>query len=664
MSGRFIAALRTKQWPTGLDVTVNDFEINDRGGPVSASIEASGQDNALWGLIALIGEKIIIANQHGNIVWHGQINGIAGVVAGNSIGITLKTCYNRVAVTYSAPDATGASQSYTTAWTENTDSQAVYGVREHVLSIGEANAAMALRRRDDYLAAHAWPTLTGKGWSASPSKLTISCVGLAQTLAYRKVSMPRGRIVNEPTSRTTQLIGWRRSSNGIGLSSAGVYDNGNLLSALQSGDFIVISNAVLGNGTYMVKSPSNTQLFQLTSTNVDYDAPDDIYDFNDGLTDIRTNTWIGITNSARNNGYWYIKQTSPPGRLTISTGASGGSLQDGDGGTITTITQGQTVGLNIAPVILRPGQSTVAIDVFGSRIAQRFQVTETMTAGRLALYLAKTGSPADSLRVAFYTDVAGNLGTQAVQTTISPANIYAADEPVETWIDLPSPSLAAGYHWIVVERTGSYSDTDYYRLSLSSTAYLSTLAWNGTAWAPLNYREYPATEQYSMPFRLYDVEDSSVTIQRIISTYPSPLITGLVMPATTGVLINSFLDNDQSALDELIALLDAGDSAGNRLILTCTVDGTLHVYAAAALNEGSAPVLHRDGVIHSPQGARYAAGVFPVGGYLALPGVPRAINDTWRLSPTYVASIRYNTDNDTFSYQTATDDSSLIMLTA
>lgn len=663
---KFIATPVNRQWPAGLDVQIKTFETNDRGGPVSAELACSGQDNALWGLIPLIGQQIVIVNQHGNTVWHGLIQTISGVVEGNSIGVTLKTCFNRIAVEYSAPDETGASQSYTTDWLDNLDSQQQYGIREKILSIGEANPEIASRRRALYLQQHAWPALTGKGWSASPSALTMTCIGLAQTLTYRRVQFLRGRLVNEPTTRTTQLIGWRRTGNDIGMSSAGIYDNSSRLSPLQTGDRIRLTGSTWGNNYYSIKSPSNTQTLQVVSDQFDYDNPDDIYDWNDGLSDVRANTWIAITNSSKNNGYWYIKQVTPPDKLTISGSASGASLNDGpDDSPTATLTQGQSVGVNVTLRIVKPALSTIDIELFGTRVAQRFQVTDSsIILGSMALYLGKAGTPSDTLRIAFYSDASGTPGSQFAERIVAPAEIYEDTQPSETWLSLPNLTLAAGYYWIVIERTGAQSDSDYFMLSLSKHSYLSTLAWTGTDWTELNYRDLPTVTQYSVPFRLYDTEDTSITMQRIIASFPSNLVTSIFIQPT-GVMTNSYIDNKGTALDELTALLNAGDSAGQRLVMDCKPNGSLHIYPITNTPTIAAtPVLHRDGAIYSPNGARHPVGIVPVGNYMTLPGVPQTINDTWRLSPVYIATARYNAENDDFTYQTAADeDNSLLFLT-
>ena len=654
----FTAQLVDYNWPVGLTITVNSYELTDRGGPKAAQLQAQGQDAALWGIIALIGRRLVITNGSGNLVWHGIISKISGAVANNSIAVDLETCYNRIAVEYTAPDAYGASQSYRTDWESNTDSVEQYGARELIFSVGESNTTMAELRRSQLLAAHAWPALTGKGFTTSASTLTIDCVGTAYTLDARYVENTGGRLVNEANGSATMTIGWQLTSTELGFYD-GLHDIQARLGALNNGDLFTISGSTSNNVLMQVAAANDDPQVVVTSTQISFGEPDDCYDGNYGFGNLKSPAWVYIGGDTSNADYYLIEQVNDAGSFRISPGAGSAFTNESPNGNNRTVTMGHRVTVTGTVTTEMPGD-TVTVTMYGSSLAQRFYVPSSFEAGTMALQLRKVGSPSDGVRVTFYADSGGSIGSSLFSVTLPASSIPISTGPQEIWLDLSAYTFATGYYWFIIDRSGSIDPVNYFQVGITPTTYYTTLAWTGSAWANLNYRDPPTYTQYSIPFKLYDLEDTSTTMQRIVAIYPSEQVTAINV-TDTGVLTNQYMVNKRTAYAELVGLLDIGDSGGSRLILNCSKDGTLFVNEADVAAASGNMTLHKDGQLYTYAGAPVDRGVLPVGAWLRLPGIPESLNATWSMSPVYITSARYDVRSGSFDYKTLADDTNAIM---
>ena len=655
----FTAQVSYASWPAGIAITITDYEITDRGGPKSANLEISGQDNALWGVLALIGKQLVITNDNGVIVWHGIISKLSGNIAGNQIAVDLGLCYNAVAVEYTAPDAYGASQSYRTDWATDANSISAYGRRELIFSIGEASTTEANYRRGLLLAQHALPALTGKGFSAGISKLTVACVGTAYTLDDRSVSLTGGRVENIGGSTQTLTIGWQLYDTTIGFSASAIHDINARLGAFNNGDIVAVSGSVKNNGLKQVSARNNDPQVVVTSTQIEFDAPDDCYDWNGGFGNITAPSWVVIGGDTSNAGIYYVESAESTSKFRISPGGGSSFTSESSNGNNRTVTMGHKVTLATHSNLERPGPG-VLLNLYGSSVAQRFYVPSAMDTGAFSLQVRKVGDPIDGVRVTFYADSGGNIGSSLFSVTLAAADMPITTGPQEIWIDLPRVSLNAGYYWFIVDRSGAISTTAYFQIGITDIEYYSTLAWTGLTWTPLNYRDPPNYTQYSVPFRLYDTEDTATSIERIIVNYPSPVAT-TVFIEDTGVLVGQYRDNKRTAYAEITALVDSGNSAGERLVWMCSEDGRSFIYPSDGPDADTIASLHQDGRLYSKQGAAIERGVFPVGRYMNLPAIPESVNAQWNLSPVYVASVRYDLRSGQFDFKTAADDTNSIM---
>jgi len=618
--------------PPACKVTVNQYSATDRGGFDSAELSVTGQPLALWQLLPWLGKTLAILNPIGRMVWRGMASELTLGFGGFAVGASLTDMANRIAVVYSVINPTGASIPMTTDWLDDLESQTLFGVKELRFSAGDASTEQALAKRAELLAGLAWPV--GTPTLTPTANATVRCIGLYQTLDWKYFTNLNGRIRNEPSGGETISLGWRLTSTEIGFfRNEGVFHLGNTVDGLQAGDSIVVTGSASNNGARTVKQVDADEA-EYSAATISFDPADDILDSADGFTSLDRSAFIQVTGSPANSGFHWVKNKPSNSQLEIRTTLSHPIVTEAAGPWIT-LRQGARIAVNESAYDELPGAS-VTLTLVGCVCAQSFVSPISMTAGKVALRLAKVGSPADSLSVSLCSDSAGVPG--AVLGTGVLSSSYLDEQPAEIWIDLPPVVLSAGAtYWLKVERTGAFSPIDYYELGLSDQPYHSAKGWNGSSWVSLTRDGSPL----SIPFSLHDTEDASVSMSRIIDQCGQSFVTALDC-APTGVNRCQFTDNDATALQELNKLIDLGASGGQRLIALVDEQNRLTVSPEPTLAELSAPVLHQDGRLHDASGSRWDEGRLPVAQWVTLAGVPEDINSSWRISPIFVQSASYN----------------------
>ena len=302
-----------------------------------------------------------------------------------------------------------------------------------------------------------------------------------------------------------------------------------------------------------------------------------------------------------------------------------------------TLTQGSRIVVEESVINGIPGPS-VTITLVGYIIAQSFVPATTMVAGKVCVRVGVKGSPADSLSVSICSNSAGSPG--ASLGTGSVVGSALGDGQEEIWIVMPAITLTAGAtYWLKVDRTGATDPENYYSVALSETPYGATKAWNGSAWVSFVQEKIAK----SLVFRVWDTEDTAVSMARIISTCGQGFVTG-VLVSNTGVKRCQYTDNDSTGLAEITKLIGFGAAGGVRL--TCAVDeaGLLTItgeLSTSLVNVEQLPVLHQDGKLLDFSGSPWDDGRLPVGQWVRLAGVPDELNAAWRISPIFVQAASY-----------------------
>lgn len=158
------------------------------GGPRAAEIGVSGSAEALWEMVEKLRCPIEVLNEQGEACWWGFINEVQIGIGAWSIGVSLETMYNRVAVAYSLvnPGSATVGTRATTTWTQNDDSVSTYGQKEFRGSLDGATATQADAARNALLAECRYPIPDIRPRAQSNElTATLSCLGWWETLGWR-----------------------------------------------------------------------------------------------------------------------------------------------------------------------------------------------------------------------------------------------------------------------------------------------------------------------------------------------------------------------------------------------------------------------------------------------------------------------------------------------
>lgn len=178
-----------------LDFDVDRYSWAAIGGPKDAKIEVKGSDKELWRLINRVRYPVRIYSNNGDAVWWGFISDIEATILNPDVpkygrvqvGVSVDTCYNKIAIAYTQVDiTTGEETRATTDWAEDTISQDAYGIRELLKTHSAATQTHAEAARDKELNDKKYPIpIITAAPEATESGAVINCRGWWSTLGWR-----------------------------------------------------------------------------------------------------------------------------------------------------------------------------------------------------------------------------------------------------------------------------------------------------------------------------------------------------------------------------------------------------------------------------------------------------------------------------------------------
>jgi hypothetical protein len=162
------------------------WSANVIGGPKTAELEVKGSPMVLGQLATLLRCPVIIYDDNSSPVWWGFINSVEYDIGKHRAGVSLDNVYNNVAVAYSyvAVGSAEVGTRKTTAWSGDTTSQGIYGIKETLVSVSGASDAEAESRRDKFLADSKNPLQT-ISLGAGGQGARIYCRGWFDTLGWK-----------------------------------------------------------------------------------------------------------------------------------------------------------------------------------------------------------------------------------------------------------------------------------------------------------------------------------------------------------------------------------------------------------------------------------------------------------------------------------------------
>lgn len=634
-----------EQVPKGLTLQPVRLAHSDRGGCWEALVNVAGALEDTQFCTDWLGRRIHILNDVGSIVWFGVVTSVTVGLGKWAVGRTLAGLVNRCAVEYSAQDRTSGDNYEVTSWADDATSQATYGTREHLVSIGDASVGEANARRATALAQGANPATVRSRTGGTGA--TLTCWGLIRFLEWKYYTNLVGRIEHDADDATEMSIGWWLTDDNIGFFEGTIQHLDAQLGALHEGDKIQISGSDSNDGTKIVSQAANSdEKKTLISTGIGFEANDDIFGSGTDFRDFRTGEFIKISGSPANSRYHYIDGKPTDAYMTTKEALTGNLIYETPGASVT-IEQGHKIVIEESTTDEVMGDAaSVTIKLVGFQLAQSFVAPATMTLDRVAVKVGKVGSPVDVLHVRLYSNSAGNPGTWLDTATLDPDDM--SEDPDWVWANFATgiSITATTTYWLLLVRNGSDEATNYYTAALVDGAYETTKAWDNATWSALTW--LPAGT-VSVPFKLWDIEDTSVAIARIVTNCGGSFVTATTV-SSTGVERNQWADNGARGDHELTRLLDIGTSAGARLICNVTQTGTLVVTAEPSqpTDTLTLPRYGDDDRITQHNGAQWQNGMSAAGQWVNL-ALPQGIGRQWDISPAYVRKSEFDVAKNAWS---------------
>ncbi len=258
------------------------------------------------------------------------------------------------------------------------------------------------------------------------------------------------------------------------------------------------------------------------------------------------------------------------------------------------------------------------------KVAQGFTVGTALIPKFAYAGIKKTGSPTDNYYAAIYSNYGGTPNA-ALYTSADRAGT-ALKSGGYNWSEFRFANagtlLAGTLYYLVVDRDGSDSTTDYYVADLTfGGGYTggSMMYYNGSAWTTASV---PASD---MPFLVSGEvvapdKDTALQIQDIIQDYGTvaPLNTAVVIDQS-GITHSTYRDGENTALYEINELLELGTSNNRRLLARVRKDKTVEIYEQPAST--SYGRMDKNGDIYGASGGRLLKETCPVAYWMDMGGI-------------------------------------------
>ncbi len=602
--------------PKGVTFTLEaPFSATAQGGYEAAEITVTGSRQGLRDLRRWLKYNVQIIDPQGAVCWEGYVAEIALRFGGANLTLSLERMFNAVKVLYSYSVPGGGNESGETAWLTDTESINTYGRKEILHSAGgETSKASAEALRANVLNASKVITPAVQAMANGTDGATLYCRGKVDTLDWRYYQDTGGIEANEEGGERG-LLGWGFTATNVGFVGQGhnrLLDFGGRLTALQENDKLLVSGAGDGtNNTAMtVTKEVEGETHQYVANTVNFEIADDIRDSANGMDWARSYEGIKVTGSSLNDGYYFtgdnvttawIETTSSFGAAPIADEAAGASI---------TIDMAHNVQVDVDLDHETPSAS-VTVKAYGQQIAQSFKLHDgPWDAGEISIKIAKEGEPTDTVTVELRSDNSGVPGTLLASGTIDPDDIpYTTPSWLVAALDSAVTLANATTYWQVIKRTtGTMDAEDYYLVGFDDKgAYGDGVLklYDGTNW------QNPAVTQ-DLLFQVYGVRQTTDKIADIVAD-----VNGLVLassaPVASGVLTRRNRDGKSTGWTEIKAMLDQGNTAGQRLLAYVNHQGTLIVEAEPLAPSLYDLVWQDDGILRYSDGRKLAPGALPVG---------------------------------------------------
>jgi len=594
---------------------------------------------------------VVIYNPFGSPVWGGFVNEIAVKVGKRSRGKSLGNVRNRVKVTYTTTDVDGVPSRGDTSWLEDADSIGRFGEREKRYNIGNGDPTLANSICAEILRRTGKPIAKRRRASSKEDFASMVCKGWWNVLQNNYYTRTDGKDEYLESGDTQQMLNWGITSTLLSFEGQTI-TYGRAVTGATNATPIVITSAAHGyaNGDIVtIKGVGGN-----TAANGEYK-----------VASVATNTFAltNVTtgaNIAGNGAY-----TS--GGIIMATGVAGpfSELTEGESVVVTgSASNNSTFTLNGVPsnnghsidveitFTTEAAGASVTIKNYVQQVAQSFSPTANWNAVEVAVRLQKVGTPTFNVVVELRNDNAGVPGaTILASATINRVDIGTTMQWEKATLST-SVALSTGtLYWVLVRTTaGAVDDNDGFLVALDSATGYSTGVFKvltpASVWGnrPVNV---------SMPFRVLDKVDTAKQILAIFAQ-AGVVLTDFDVGISSGITSNQYRDGENTAMDEVEKLLEAGSSSGLRLIPSVTPDRAVHltIQATSTGNE----VYDRDGILYQPNGTPVAMGVLPVAQWVRELGVPQNLDFMVDTAAQFVEGAEYDCERGELNWWGENDD--------
>lgn len=700
---------------SGLLLLPQRWMATDRGGPVEAEIAVIGSRDTIHDVFDWLGCGVEIVNPEGLRVWSGLVQAADINYGQLAYSIDLADVANRVRAAYTGYTAGGQVDGFVSDWLEDEFSQAAYGIRERTESMdGYNDAISATSYLQARLDANALPSATSDSGDGTYTAV-LRCQGLVSELGHRYHEDYGGRTEYDPGTGIAHAIGWELAETTNGFSAygddpgVGGYSSfGATLPPIQPGSQFKVAGSNHNDGEYTLvevvadtiqtlSTPADGARFRWDSggTYLVEEATEQL-----GFLSVGQQFDIDITTSSQKPDGSYVGFEAPPNEgpgyaylpdwpfeglfnvresgservkcawdetrnddpLTegINDGFDQGNVDDHPFLLDGTLTAAAFATVTPAPAAeeLNAG-STITVTTSGWRVDQPVTIEDDGGGylWKIGIRVARVGTPVDTLRVSLWTDSGGavGFGTLVDEGWISPSDVGTELEMVWAIMDNAGANAItdSGAYRIVIERTGSADDANYWLLDMidqTDDLYEKTARfWNGSIWAD---RPTPV----SIPFRIWTGTDTTQLAMEIIDQYRLR-IDGVDAAESSGVLANRHDDTGRTALDVVHHLLDLGTADGLGLVLQLVDPRRLLIKKKPAEQSNSNQLaINLDRHPEWKPGAQLSPGQLVVGVWADEAGAPPQPSAVMPLQPRYISWMEYNASAGRYDYGTAEAD--------
>jgi len=552
----------------GLPLSVVRYGHHRDGGPDTATLEVAGKFPELWQLADWLRYGITIYGG-AQPFWWGFVQQVTFSLPGFEIGLSLDSMSNKVAVAYNrvVVGSFSVGERVTTPWATDANSVAEYGTKELLAGAADASDTQAAQLRDTMLSERGNPSPVLLFGETDMPRVTIECRGwwhALNWLHYATDGEPFEAV--QALGSETQIFSLAALGDNIAV--AGTYPNGSIYRSADNGgtwsligqlgsETHVPSLAYGTDNTVIAGTQPNGSIYQSTDAGVNWSLIGRL----DSQTSVAALLHLG--------GKSYLAGTTPNGKIYKSTDAGA------------TWTLQATLSTGDIYSFCYMGEDIVLVGTGGGGSGKIYKSTDA----------GATWTDKGQLGLETYVTALVKVGPGSVLAgTVPTGQIYSSTDFGETWAlvtrlgtETDVRSLLAYNENVVlagthaggkIYKSGDQGETwaELQSLGIASVLALAELA-GGVVVA--------GTANGGQIFANTATVETTTQISAMYADYvaTNPLLTSMDMQTASGVFSAEYRDGETTHMAEILALLEAGNTANRPLQAAITPERAFSVVA-------------------------------------------------------------------------------------